>query len=204
MTEPKHRALQTLRPSSKGAFEFLPTSLVIHGEPTLADWEAIGDWLSVVKDATQWWLGDWLAYGEGAYPERFAQALDATKFEEGTLKQYEWVCRRVPPHNRRLPSTGMSFSHHREIADLEPDKQDVWLDKAEKGDGGDTWSCERLRKELRKDKLDGTIKYWVLVEAKSPRDAEKLMATFKGEDRRCKVMERAAHISPKEISEGQR
>jgi len=80
------------------------------------------------RKPTKNWLGDWLAYGERAYGETYAQALDATDYEYGTLRDAMWVTKQFALSRRR---DNLSWSHHREVAALPPDRQDHWLDRAE-------------------------------------------------------------------------
>lgn len=180
-----------LKPSKAGAFRFTATGLLIEGKPTLADMQAVGDWLSTIHGALQWWIGDWLLYGEGVYADRFSQLLDATQWDADTLRQYEWVCRKVPPENRMPISTGLSFSHHREIADLPPAVQREWLTKAATGTADVPWTCDRLRRELKEAKAPGGgMTFWVLVEAKNPEDADALLTLAQGQGRRAKLVEK--------------
>jgi len=41
-------------------------------------WEAYGKGLRRAEAAIHWIIGDWLNYGERAYGEMYAQALEAT------------------------------------------------------------------------------------------------------------------------------
>ena len=43
------------------------TGLVVMGSPPYAEWEQCGAVLRQIDGAVQWWLGDWLNYGEHAY-----------------------------------------------------------------------------------------------------------------------------------------
>ena len=44
------------------------------GSPPYAEWEQCGAVLRQIDGAVQWWLGDWLNYGEHAYGEQYSQA----------------------------------------------------------------------------------------------------------------------------------
>jgi hypothetical protein len=165
-------------------FELAATGLVPLRAPTWTEWEEVGEWLKKVDGALQWWIGDWLRIGEGEFGEKYAQAVDATGWEIKTVQQYQWVCERVA-FERRIP--GLSFFHHREVADLEPAEQTEWLEKASRGDGdGQRWSVARLRDELnaRNGNGDGV---WVLVQAKDQEDADSLVERMIAEGRKAKV-----------------
>jgi hypothetical protein len=110
-------------------------------------YEALGAYLGRMNRSCSWWIGDWLIFGEGAYGERYAQAVTATGLAPSTLQNRVYVCRHVPKSRRRAR---LPFGVHAEVASLEPSEQTKWLKKAEQGD----WTREVLRehmKALRKD-----------------------------------------------------
>lgn len=75
--------------------------------------------------AVQWWLGDWVNYGEATYGETYSQALEATEYEEKTLRNYAYVARNIQMSRRR---DNLTFSVHSEIVGLPTAKeQDRWL-----------------------------------------------------------------------------
>lgn len=67
-------------------------------------------------------------YGKERFPNRYAQAIDATGLEVQTLRNYCSVSLRVPVE-RRHPR--LSWTHHYAIASLKPDAQVAWLERAE-------------------------------------------------------------------------
>jgi len=83
-----------------------------------------------------------LAYGEKKYGEMYAQALDATDYEYGTLRIIQHVSSSIELLRRR---NNLSHAHHQEIASLEPKDQDEWLDRAEK----ERLTVKELRQEIR-------------------------------------------------------
>ena len=109
-------------------FEFTPTGLVVKGEPTFDVWQAVGQRLQQIEAAVQWWIGDWLNYGEQAFGENFAQAVEETAYTSGSLANMKWVSARVPSS---LRNDKLSYNHHVAVAPLPPDEQEAWLDKAE-------------------------------------------------------------------------
>jgi hypothetical protein len=112
-------------------------------------WKHIGLQISTIGDATAWWLGDWLIYGEDKYPDRYLRAISETVFNYQTLRNYAWVARRFPPSRRR---DTLSFQHHAEVAALESGEQDRWLDEAVKHG----WSRNRLRHHLQAERRGNT------------------------------------------------
>ncbi|MBQ6641595.1 MAG: LmbU family transcriptional regulator [Saccharopolyspora sp.] len=109
---------------------------------TLEDWRAIGETLATVSSASAWWIGDWLVYGQDAYPDRYKRAIDRTMLDYQTLRNYSWVARKFAPSRRRK---SLSFQHHVEVAGLRPEEQDHWLELSEKF----KWSKNALRKQIK-------------------------------------------------------
>jgi N6-adenosine-specific RNA methylase IME4 len=112
-----------------GKFRLARTGLVVSGDPTYAEWYQCGKFLTQAEKAIQFWIGDWINYGEKKYGETYAQAIDATGMDYQTLANAKWVAGKVEPSLRR---ENLTFHHHKEIAALEPDAQEQMLDDAEK------------------------------------------------------------------------
>lgn len=105
-------------------------------------WVGVGARIARISNASAWWLGDWLIYGERAYGQRYAEALDTTQLDYQTLRNYAWVARSFDPSRRRA---GVSFGHHAELAAHPDAEQDLWLERAQRL----AWSRNELRRQLR-------------------------------------------------------
>jgi len=92
------------------------------------EWEGLGKALKEVEKSIQWVLGDWLKYGVSNYPDKYSQALEATDYEYGTLRNAKYVASSIELSCRH---DNLSFEHHYQVASLKPDDQKIWLDKAE-------------------------------------------------------------------------
>lgn len=112
-------------------FRFMPTGLVVMGEPDFATWEQLGQQLHYIEGAVHWWIGDWENYGEGRWGEMYSQALEETGFAYQTLANDKWIAGQIEFSRRR---ENLTFSHHAEVAPLPPDAQQCWLDRAENED----------------------------------------------------------------------
>jgi len=170
-------------------FELSATGLALASgqTPTYAEYEALGAWLSVAEAALPWWLGAWVNLGEELFGERAAQAAQFADVQVDTVKQYAWVERRVP---EAIRDPELSFSHHREVADLPPVEQRRWIKQAKAGDGGGTWSVDKLRREIKTAKTatpeeEPTV--WVLVACKGTQDAERLVDRMQRDGRTAKL-----------------
>ena len=111
-----------------GRFEFTTTEL----RPPLDDisfeeWERLGEFIRLTNQASQWWWGDWLNMGEDKFGEKASQALEITRWDEETLRNYAWVCQKVPSVSR---ITGVSFSHYQLLAKLPEAEQKKWAERS--------------------------------------------------------------------------
>lgn len=122
--------------------EVTPTAWAPARDLTYQEWEAAGRTLQQIGRAWQWWVGDWLTYGEARYGEKYAQAVDVTGLGYQALADAAWVAAAVQPS---LRNENLSWSHHRAVAGLDEDEQRDWLAWAERK----TASVQRLRREVR-------------------------------------------------------
>lgn len=148
---------------SSGALErhatFTDTALELSPETTYEEWAEIGSTLGRIHDASSFWIGDWVNFGERAYGEKYVQAVDETGLALSTLQNYASVANRVPPSRRRLTVT-VKFSHHAEVAYLDPGDQERWLDTAEE-QGLKRDDLRRAIKAERNGQTDGCEHEWV-------------------------------------------
>jgi hypothetical protein len=102
----------------------------------------VGTRIARIANASCWWLGDWLVYGERAYGRRYTDAVKATGLDYQTLRNYAWAARRFEPARRR---EGLSMQHHIEVAALPTAAQDLWLDRCQRHG----WSRNELRRQIK-------------------------------------------------------
>jgi hypothetical protein len=93
------------------------------------------------KENLPYMIGDLINAGERLFKDRFEQAMEFTDYSIGTLKNYAYLCKRVPPENRNILSVLHTFS----VAPLEPEKQREALMRAKK-EGLDSKELRRLAK----------------------------------------------------------
>jgi len=104
-------------------------------------WSALGAKLGGYSNATAWWLGDWLAFGQMKYGRRYKEAIAATGLEYQTLRNYAAVARRFDPARRR---DDLTFHHHAEVCALSDELQERWLALA----AANRWSKAELRRRV--------------------------------------------------------
>ena len=119
-----------------------PTGLVLPDDLEYDNWIQVGETLKLIESGVQWWIGDWLAFGERKYGEMYSQALDSTEYEYQSLADMVYVATNVGFSRRR---ENLSWSHHREVAALEPEQQTLILDSAV----NEGLSHKQLRQEVR-------------------------------------------------------
>jgi hypothetical protein len=118
------------------------TSLQLPRDLPIDSWQSIGDTILSVTDSSAWWIGDWLVFGQSIYGDRYKRAMAETSLDYQTLRNYAWVARRFTPSRRR---ENLTFQHHVEVAALDAEEQDHWLDLA----ANFRWSRNELRRQIR-------------------------------------------------------
>ena len=109
---------------------------------TVDMWKAIGARIAMYSEASSWWLGDWLAFGQMKYGRRYKEGVALTGLDYKTLRNYAMVSRRFELSRRR---DDVSFQHHAEVCPLADGEQDRWLELA----AVNGWSKAELRRRLR-------------------------------------------------------
>ena len=129
-------------------FQATPTGLVIVQAPTFEQFDIAYQVATQCSRALPWVIGDLLNYGEAAYGERYAQVMDDTGASYKTLQNYKWITSKVCPAQRRAD---LSFTHHTEVAKMEPELQAKWLEVAV----AKKWTTKELSKEIKKPQTSG-------------------------------------------------
>lgn len=95
---------------------------------SLDEWMQAGEYFRSFERAGQWILGDWINFGEAAYGEKYAQALQETDYSLQRLKSISMICQKIPIGIRR---TTLDFSMHEEVCKLDEFNQELMLAHAE-------------------------------------------------------------------------
>ncbi len=95
-----------------------------------------------VHKASSWWIGDTLNQIDARYGDKVYQAAVVLDLAEQTVMNMMSVCAKVPRSRRR---EGLKFSHHQEVAALEPEDQSMWLQAAE----DNSWTKNDLRNAIK-------------------------------------------------------
>jgi hypothetical protein len=136
-----------------GELVVIETGEIVEGSAWASreEWVAEGRRLVEVTKRSMFDLGDWYAFGqERSYGQGAALAAEVG-VELQTLKNAASVCQSIESSRRR---DDLPFSHHQEVAHLEPAKQDELLARA--ADEG--WSQKALRSAIKG--ADPTTDQW--------------------------------------------
>lgn len=112
-----------------GSFKITPVGIDVIGEPTFNQWLECGRFLYKSSKSLHFLIGDWLLIGEFRWKDTYREAVERFGFEIQTLRNDKWIAQRIPLERRR---EDLSFSHHKEVADLEEEEQEELLEKATK------------------------------------------------------------------------
>src|SRR5580704_11633571 len=105
-------------------------------------WVALGRRLGGISRTNQWWLGDWLLYGNAKWGERYVEAAKITGYDVRSLANMASLAGCFEMSRRR---DNLTWSHHAVVAALDSDEQNRWLDLA----AAERLSVADLRIELR-------------------------------------------------------
>lgn len=134
------------------AAQWLASTLVLAPSLTFEQWEAIGGTLATMERGVNWWVGDWLNFGEKRYGEKYAQVTEGSQWRLQSLMNMASVAGRIPPDARR---PALSWTCHRLVAYLDAPERDRILDDAERGGWGSREvedAVRALRNEVSKPK----------------------------------------------------
>lgn len=128
---------------------FSRISWLPRGELTIEQWIVAGQKFGEISRCCQWWIGDWIRYGNAQWGEKYVEAARITKYDVGTLRNFAWIASQFEPS---LRSDNLSWSHHALLAPLDEAEKKEWLRRAER----DRLSVHDLRTELRAQKSRGS------------------------------------------------
>jgi len=63
--------------------------------------------------SAQWWLGDWVMFGEQRYGEKHAQAIEATGYSYQTIANAKWIAGKFEFSER---TENLTWYHHMNVA----------------------------------------------------------------------------------------
>lgn len=106
------------------------------------EWIIVGRRLGGIGRCNQWWLGDWVRYGNEKWGQKYTVASKITGYDPRTLANMSSIAAAFTLSRRR---DVLTWSHHAAVAALPIEKQDAWLNRAV----AEKLSVADLRTELR-------------------------------------------------------
>lgn len=92
-----------------------------------ASWLAAGASLAEFGRVNNWWVGDWIRYGNARWGEKYVEVARITGLDSKTLRNIAYVASRFDLSRRR---DNLTWTHHAEVAALPPGQQEEWLERA--------------------------------------------------------------------------
>ena len=131
-------------PVQLGHFTLSQTGLVVHGDPTFAEWETCGTFLRQIEAASRWWMGDWLAYGEtrSEWGDKYEHECSVLKHGYSDIRTLKSLSKKFELSRRR---DNLTWDHHAAVWGLPTDEQDRLLGLAE----AQKWKRKDLRAAVR-------------------------------------------------------
>lgn len=125
--------------------------IVFQGELSFDDWKGVGEFLERAESGVQWWIGDWLLYGEGRpqWGDKYEQAVSLFGKDWTTLANYKSVSKAI---EFSLRNENLPWSHHKTVAYEPPSVRQKLLDAAapDEPDKPPKMSVAELKKEVKK------------------------------------------------------
>lgn len=91
-------------------------------------WAEMGRRIVGIGNAYQWWLAEWMIFGDSNFENAYEDAERITGLERQTLYNIASVAGRIDYFRIRRT---LSFKHHSVVAPLDDEEQDTWLARAE-------------------------------------------------------------------------
>ena len=113
----------------------------------IGEWKAVGLRLGLYAEATCWWLGDWLAFGQMKYGRRYKEGVALTGLDYQTLRNYAVVARRFELSRRRVRGAGTRRPAPDEVLRLAvgPGQAERWREAAQRSQCAfDAWAMRVL------------------------------------------------------------
>ena len=107
------------------------------------DWKALWREIKEFRGSLNWFVGDWVNFGERKWGSKYAMAIEITDWEYQHLRNCSYVCANVHLSSRE---DKLDWTHHAVVAPLEREEQRKWLKLALEKD----WSVSELRIAVRK------------------------------------------------------
>ena len=128
-------------------FVMLPTALSIPEDTTQEEWADFGLIIKQLDTTISWVVGEWAEFANKKWGFTYEQIAVHFGYEVSTLMTYTSIVRKV---SALIRNQGLSFAHHRLVANLPEIQQDMWLTKAAQSG----WNVAEMREAMHPKKED--------------------------------------------------
>ncbi len=89
--------------------------ILFNGDVSFDEWQGVGEFIERAESGVQWWIGDWLLYGDGRpqWGDKYEQAIGIFNRPYKTLQEYKLV---AEAHQLSDRSDNLSWTHHQAVA----------------------------------------------------------------------------------------
>lgn len=119
------------------------TNLKFKREVSLDEWKLVFGSLKKIEGCVQFWIGDALAYRDQRWG-MYDDVVEETGYSKQAIADIKYVSEKVKPSSR---NEDLTFTHHKAVASLPPEKQEIFLQKAV----DEKLSVRDLREEIKKE-----------------------------------------------------
>lgn len=135
----------------EGFCELSTTNLTFKRDVSKEEWMDVFKALKQVEGCVQFWIGDCLAYRQQKWG-MYDDIAEETGMAMNTLREYKHISEAVKSDVR---TSDLSFNHHKEVASLPPEKQELFLNMAVEN----KLSVRDLRNEIKKEKRNDEARH---------------------------------------------
>jgi len=135
----------------EGFCELSTTNLTFKRDVSKEEWMDVFKALKQVEGCVQFWIGDCLAYRQQKWG-MYDDIAEETGYDKQALRDIKYVAQNVESSRR---NDNLSFTHHREVASLPPEKQELFLNMAVE----DKLSVRDLRNKIKKEKRNDEARH---------------------------------------------
>ena len=121
------------------------TGLTLPEDMPYEEWLEFAPVLRKITNASLWWWGDYILFGERKYGEMYSQALEESDYEYQSLRNAKWVAEKFELSSRL---DNLPWSFHQEVVNIEPELRDRLLKECEEN----KWTRNELRAAAREYK----------------------------------------------------
>ncbi len=165
-------------------------------DPKLQRWKKEGESLARAKWSNQWEIAAWMLKGEDAFKKKQREevAVKATGMTVETLRQFAYTARHVLTR-----VNGLSFGHHRLVAQYTPEQQARYLEQA-KDNKESVASFAAFLKSLKQD-AEETGSQADVAASKVIKACDSLLRSFQNDDFDTLMDERPSPAARTEVLE---